>query len=339
MFFQVIILKRFITLISVFILIISFCITAFSFKIDGSDDNVEWEDSDSVVLFMNEESNCNIDFGSYKWAVEDESLYICFNFFENNFDHTNSYLGISFSIEDSEFYTLDTEMTTVFDSDKYRVEAAMLYDGAYGAACETRIGFKHGIPSQINGKVRFVDSEGAYSNVYYYTINHIPYTNTYIETEFPTTKPVKTTIATATKADKTTKNKTTTKKTTDDGLGLLDFLIDNETTKPPKTTKAKTTKEKTTRSVKEKKTKVVVVTSFVFIENEISSEITEPITDIYNEQTEIITSSPVSTPDGKKYQMLTAVAGAIVLVAVAVIGTYSANKKANKESSESDNNE
>ncbi len=127
-------------------------------------------------------------------------------------------------------------------------------------------------------------------------------------------------------------------------MGLLDFLIEKETTKPPKTTKVKTTKEKTTkikttRSTTEKKTKVLVVTSLVFIENDVLSDTTEPITEIYNEQTENITSSAVSTTDGKKYQMLTAVAGAIVLVAVAVIGTHSANKKANKESYESDNNE
>lgn len=323
-------LKRYVVIFSSLILILSFCITAFSFKIDGFDYDVEWEDSDSVALFIKEESNSKINFGSYKWVIEDGSLFICFNFYEKDFDHLNSNIGISFSIEDSQYYTLESESSDVFDSDKYRVETAMMYDGAYGAVCEARVGFKYGIPDQINGKVRFIDTYGSYSNVYHFTINLYSNDYTYYSPEVPVEKTTKPTASNTTK--QTTKSKNTTKKvTTTESNGsiwdLLDILLETSTTKPEKTTKPKA----------EKKSKVNVVTSVFVVEKEITYNITEAVTEIYNKTSltnENIINSTVSTSDGKKYQMLTAIAGGITLITVAILGTYGANKKTNNKSSD-----
>ncbi len=157
----------------------------------------------------------------------------------------------------------------------------------------------------------------------------------------------------------TTQYKTTTQKSNENNIDWLNMLLeaDDPEPQPPKTTKEKTTKEKTAKekTTKEKITKAktaksktekntnenVAKTSKV-IQN-INSE-TNPLTNsvvqtIYIVQTEIVSETSISTSDGKKYQMITAIAGAVTLITVAVLGTLGANKKANKNgsgSSESD---
>lgn len=318
----------------------SFYVTAFSFKIDGSDDKGEWENSQAVALFVKEESNCKIRFGSYKWNIEDGSLYICFNFYETDFDHLNSNIGISFSVDGSQYYTLLSEESQIFDSDKHRIETAMKYDGAYGAVCEARVGFKYGIPENINGKVRFIDTEGAYSNVYYFSISNPSYTYDYPEyqTEKPpkTTKPTETKPTTTVLQTTTQKEKTTKPKTTESDGSIWDFLdvfIETTTKKPGKTTTSKP----------EKTTKVKVVTSVVIVEKvkpvKQSETITETAADVKTTAETIAETTAnetiiESTSDGKKYQIITAVAGGITLITVAVLGTYGANKKAENKSSD-----
>mgnify|MGYP003308902498 CR=1 FL=1 len=73
-------MKRYLAILSVIVLVLSFSITVFSFNIDGKDKGTEWENAESIVLLSSEESNSNVSYGLMKWVVEENSLFICFNF-------------------------------------------------------------------------------------------------------------------------------------------------------------------------------------------------------------------------------------------------------------------
>lgn len=335
-------MKRFFAVLSVFILIISCGITVFSFEIDGTDTGTEWENSQSILLFSGEESNNKVSFGAVRWVVEDGSLYLCFNFIEPDLIADNTNAGVSFSVEDSEYYVVTAASDAFYDSDKYRVEGAFSIDIAQGALCEARVGFKYGIPNEINCRVRFIDSEGSYSNVYdFYIENETDdyCEDTYIKTEKETSKSNKTdktTKETTTKAAKTTKTKTTkasktTDKSDDNVFDLIDILLREETTE--KTYSEKTTKKKTSKTTK--KSQKSAVTSVKIIEKEVyvtvntSTEASESLLSTQAEQSNNtnINQSKISTSEGKKYQTLVAIAGSIALIAVAVLGALGSNRK------------
>ncbi len=324
-------MKRYFSALLVIILVISFAVTAFSFKIDGTVDGFEWENADSAIVFSSGESNNEVEFGSYMWFVDENNLYLYFNFTDPNLLPDNTKAGVSLCIDDSESYTFTSSTYENYDSEKYRVEGAMQIDITQGASCEVRVGFKHGIPDNINGKVRFIDSNGSYSNIYDFKIENKTSDNDYIYEYYePSTVKPTTTKAEKSTASETVKSDKTTKKNDDDSLGFLDFLFYDETTTQKKTTKS-TTRRETPKTTKKPKTSVKIVEKEVYITvietNAAKSEPVEENTTIKD----TTAHAQITSSQGKKYQMITAAGGLAVLLSIAVIGTVGANKKANKE--------
>lgn len=322
-------MKRVLAFASAFILVICCCLTVYSFEIDGIDDGVEWYGSNSVKL-LDGESNCKVNLGIVKWSLDSKNngLYLCFMFSESELTKENINVGISLTIEDSEPFVLTMSSTpNSYDIDKYSFDGAMSVDENKGVTCEIRIGMKYGLPSQINGKVRFIDSDGSPSNFYDFTIDN----ETYVEETAPIYKeenPIKPTTKKSSTIKSTTKE--SSKTTQSYGFDFLDFLLSEETTS--KKSKSKTTTKKSTTSKSEKTTK----SSVKIIEKEIYiSAVTEPAAETPATTSSLsqvsnsnAAQSNISLSEGSKYKTFTAIAGGIALIAVAVLGTLGSNKKA-----------
>lgn len=329
----------------------------FCFEIDGIDSGTEWEGSKSELILSNEESNNNVDFASVKWAIEENSLFICFNFTEPYLTEENTNVGVSFSVEDSEFFVFKADSDSLYDNETYRIEGAVETNLTNGVVCEIRVGFKYGIPSETNTKVRFIDTKNSYSNVYDVVINNYSYnynvdvgsydktvktTNT---TKLQTTKTAKETTKTeTTTTEKTTKSKSneSTDNFTDPLIKIINFLLTDDTTKSKASeTSTKKVKEKTTRKTNQNKKNITLSTSNADnVSTEIITTYPTDFESVETNYTEMNISNnmqqTISTTKGKKYQMLTAVAGGISLIAVAILGTLGANRKAEKENNNFD---
>jgi len=337
-------MKRYFYIISSAIILIAFTVNSFAFNIDGIIKRTEWENAETVLLLDGEESNNNTNFGLVNWKIEEGSLFLCFRYIEEKTEGDVSLSGISLIIENSEEFIVTAESSlTESDSSEYRFEGFCTYDKINGGTCEIRVGAKHGLPSEISARARFIDSNGSYSNVYEFTIHNSisvypPYEHDNYEkpTKATTTKPTTTqttesSISKTTQTEKTTAEKTTRKSTAKatkkNSSGLLDLILNNidetttqktkqtETTKKPaKNTKKSTTKHQNTENIPTNTSAIPV--SIIYVSN---SGITPDVT------------TNISTTEGTKFKMLTAVFGGITLVTVAALGTIGANKKANKK--------
>lgn len=335
-------MKRIIAFASIFVLVICCGLTAFSVDIDGYNDGAEWNEATAVAL-LNGESNSKINFGTVKYKVDYEtnSLFLFFMYLDPDLTQDNLNTGISLTIENSDPFVLTTDSTPItYDVDKYSFEGAISINETNGALCEIRLGMKYGIPDEINGSVRFIDSDGVPSNVYYFTFINELYAESQAETvKTATTKKSATVKETTTKATTTA---STTLRKIDLNIPNFDFLSgdDKTTTKKSETKttnkKEKTTKsDKTTKAAKTKKSTVKVYEKEVYIsivteivENP-ASEATETATVIQTEDN--ISDGEISTTQGSKYKTITAICGGIALIAVAVLGTIGSNRKAKKD--------
>ena len=287
-------------------LILNFTFTALCITIDGAHNGVEW-DGATVDQLLNGESNSNVDFGLVKTIIDskENALYLCFMFIDPSLEPDNTFAGVSLSVENSESFSVTAEDTPCYsDSSDYVFNGAISIDENNGATCEIRIGFKNGLPQEISANVRFIDSEGALSNVYYFTVINKDYSETTeliitepeseIENyETETSKKQKTTVIKTTK-EKTTKEKTTkkAKTTTEKEEKATDYTLKPRTTKaekkktefyiqtsPPysyvRKTKApkKTTSAKTTVVQKTKTTKQAPATVYYYEKEIIISHI------------------------------------------------------------------
>lgn len=324
-------MKRFIAAVSAAVLIFYCSVTVFSFEIDGIDNGTEWRGTQSAVL-VDGESNCKVKFGMVKWSADNEAnvLYLCFNFIESEPTEENINSGVSLSVENSEpFVVTASTSPNAIDNDKYSFSGAVSANKNEDITCEIKLGMKYGIPSKVDCKVRFIDSDAKISNVYDLTIETVEET----ETTVSTTEKEKTT--------KTTSPKTTKKNSED----LFDIINTKTTTAKPKktttvkpektsktstkTTKAKTTKAKTTKKrvpsssktdtqiIYEEKTQNITEISTYVIESEIAETETH--------------SNVISTTEGKKYKLITAIAGGSILLLVAVLGSMKISKKSTDE--------
>lgn len=311
-------------------------INSFAFKVDGISKQTEWENSSTIHLLDRKESNNKINFGLVNWAIEDGSLFLCFRFIEENPPEDTSRIGVSLLIEDSDEFTVTTESSPAqSDSLEYLFEGFCTYDITNDGTCEIRVGAKYGLPSEISGKARFIDSNGSYSNVYDFTITNNTYTyyepDYYIEPVETTTlksTTAKQTTEISSKAEKTTKKSSskTTKKNSSGLLGI--FFNDKEETTVKQTKSDKTTK---TSSEKTKKQTVKSSKSPSTRTNTTENSVAIPTSIVYITESNIApVNNSVSTTEGTKYKILTAVFGGITLVTVAVLGTIGANKKAQK---------
>ncbi len=165
-------MKKIISAFLCFILLYLIAFSAFSFKIDGIDNGTEWDGS-YVYEFIDGESNCNIDFGivKIKFDHDTDALYFCFLFTDPDLKSDNSYSGVSLSIDGAPAYEI-TSCDSVYHegTNDYSFDGAITIDNNTGATCEIRVGFKSGLPKQIDCSVQYIDSHGDYSNYYDFTV-------------------------------------------------------------------------------------------------------------------------------------------------------------------------
>lgn len=329
-------MKRILPVLCSLILIISFAFSAFSAEIDGIDDGAEWDNA-FVLKLLDGESNCDVNFGLFKAKFDNKNsaVFFSFMFIDPNLEQGNTNAGISLIIEDSEPFVLTMSSTpNEYDIDKYSFNGAMTVDENNGATCEVRIGLKYGLKDKIEGSVRFIDSAGAPSNFYDFSIENDGYVNTtqyyYNENNY--------TVKTTTEKNKTTTEKMTTKNETTENKTEneidLDFIFDlftETSTKRVTTTKVVKTTEKTNVQTKnyEKKNSVTLVTeslteseatAIAVFENIQTLEITESIEN---------NNKRVSLSDGSRYKMITGVVCGLILLIIAALGTF--KFKNNKE--------
>lgn len=149
-----------------------FVLSVFSFSIDGNDSGVEW-DGASVYKLVDGDSGCGVNFGlvKIKLDVDENYIYYCFHFSDSNLLSDNPYAGISLSVNNSQFFEIIASESTVYENiSPYSFESAIYVDNNNGATCEVRFGFKSGLPQKIDSSVRFIDSNGYYSNYYDFTV-------------------------------------------------------------------------------------------------------------------------------------------------------------------------
>ena len=341
-------MKRVVSVFAVFILIYINLFSAFSFDVDGIDSGTEW-DGATIYTLIDGESNCRVNLGlvKVKFDYETDALNFCFLFSDPDFTADNLHAGISLSVDNSTPF----EVTSSAGSDyqnilPYSFEGAVILDDNKGATCEIRVGFKSGLPETINCSVRYIDSQGSYSNYYNFEIINELYVPDEILTVIPS---VNNNDSSNYNTDKTSKKSTTKKKTTEKD----DYTIK---TSPPYSytgrTKKSTTKKTidsavvmTSKPVKTKKETVKVYyyekevyISEIFISETISktlessseneSNIPDNIT-ISNEYSEM-QHEDISLSKGTKYKKVITCVGLAAFITLAVIGVYSAKKGSDK---------
>lgn len=331
-------MKHIVSFICILILLLSFILSAFSYDIDGIDNGYEW-DGATVCKILDGESNCGVNFGviKYKFDYETSAVVFCFMFSDPDFTPENDNAGILLSVEDSSFEFNASDGTKSDNIDPYSFDGAIYLDENNGATAEIIVGIKAGLPKSLDCCVRFIDSQGYYSNYYHFIVINDEYEEPDTLVIYPTTesyiKP-ETTRKTTTK--KTTQKRTTTIKTTAE-----------PTTKKIKTTKADVTATKLTTTTTTKPTTKVqnnvtiiyhekeVYISHVYIKPTTEETTTLPLTSeiSVSETSEKIPDETVVTlSQGTKYKKILSAVGLTAFVAIACFGIYSAKKTSdNKE--------
>ncbi len=357
-------MKRIAAVFLFFIFISAWIFRVFSFDIDGLDSGIEWDGATSYTL-IDGESNCGINFGlvKVKFDHETSALLLCFHFIDPDMERDNQNAGITISVEDSpEFGIVASHVTRSENIPPYSFDGAIGVYEFNGATCEVRVGFKSGLPEKIDCKVRFVDSQGYYSNYYDFTVVNENYSPPETQIVFPTAD--NSDSAYNPDADKviTSKKKSTTKKSTtkkeasntNSEKTQTEFVIKTsppysytgrKTTKRVRTEKPTTVKITKPEATKKETVKVYyyekeVYISEVYITETIkptdlnlteSSAISETSTEISLNNTEISYSSKetVSLTQGSKYKKIISGASLAAFVLLAVFGAYSAKKNTN----------
>lgn len=237
-------------------------VTASGVNIDGLHNGVEWDNATVNQLFSGE-SNSKVNYALVKTMIEpDESaVYFCFMFIDPFLEPENTSVGLMLTLNNYDSFTVSAENSpSVYDTSDCVFDGAISIDENNGATCEIRVGFKQGLPERVSATVRFIDSDGAMSNNYSFTVINRYYSETteliITEEELPSTE-------TNTTKEMTTKQKTTRKKTTTEKEEkTTDYTLKPRTTKeekkktefyiqtsPPYSYVRKTKAPKTTKSV------------------------------------------------------------------------------------------
>ncbi len=324
-----------------FVFIFAFSAYAFSYNIDGIDTGREW-DSAVVYNLVDGESNCGVDFGvvKVKFDYETNAFLFCFLFSDPDLTSDNTFAGISLNVEGAEFIVNASEGVSSQNIDPYSFDGAVYLDVNNGATCEVRVGVKAGLPQSVNCSVRFIDSQGSFSNYYPFTIINEAY-------EEPTTVFISS-VDNEEDENTSLKKKTTRRYTT---TTRPDITIK---TSPPysytgrtKRTTTKKTTEKILNSTKAPKNNVTIIyhekevfVSEVYVESKIThslSESAEEIT-VVTEKSESVSqpeettsrSNEITLSKGTKYKKIMTVAGLVGFVSLAGFGVYSAKKSSGK---------
>lgn len=356
------ILKSLTVLICIFAFLFQYTLSASSVDIDGYQGGVEWDGATSDLLISGE-SNCGVEFALVKTLIDTESsaLFLCFTFIDQKIKTDNLNAGVALCVENSDQFeiTLFNSYLSA-DSSKYSFDSAIRADENNGAICEFRIGFKYGLPETIPFSVRFIDAEGALSNVCRFSVINNFYTET---TELIIDIEEKET----TKAKATSKKKTTRYRT--DAETVYVYITNKKSTTKKRTTKfyiqtsppysyVRKTKAPTTKKIITEKPNISkykpatvyyyekeVIISHIYIsemqttplisytsalnDNITTESVTEPSTDTVYSYKE---KSAFSLSKGMNYKTIVLVFGAIGFAIIAAVGVKSSRKN-------SDNNE
>lgn len=337
------------------------CITAFvsdfskayPAEIDGLHDVIEW-DSAVITVLVDGESNSGVDFGLVQTMIDSENsaVFFCFMHKDSSLDKSNTETGVMISVENSDYFTVTPAMSPAADdSSKHSFEGFSSADDNNGATTEIRVGFKHGIPKEINCKARFIDAEGRLSNIYSFTVVNDEYTETteliITHAEPETTKRPATVKAAATTKRKTatTKKKSETqKRTTTEPTEAFEISKTPRRYTYVRTTKPRATQQETTsRVIKTSPASVYyyekeVIISQVYIT---MTEDTKTVSDTNGaEETTTKAQTQNATPaepateakntfslsEGAKKKTLIGIMAAISFTVIAVAGTRSSKK-------------
>ena len=353
------VLKIFFVFLIIFVCVSEFP-SAYSAEIDGIHSGDEW-DSAVVTKLFDGESNCGVGFALVQTMIdiENRAVYFCFMHRDVSVEPDNINTGVVFSVGNSEWFEVTPEMSPTYsDSSEYSFEGAVSVDEDHGVTTEIRTGFKSGIPEEIKCSVRFIDSSGAMSNVYNFTVINDKYTET-DELIITQNKPVKTEKEAAVKTTKEPKE--TTEKDSEDDVKSTSSVKKSEefviastprrytyvrTTRPPETKKNET---QIRTSAKQKAATVYyyekeIIVSQVYVTQSETQTTAVTVSETAAEDTTafILSSEPetkgkstFTLSEGAKKKTVIGVLAAISFTAIAVAGTRN-SKRTNEENDNPD---
>lgn len=322
-----------------------------SADIDGVFTGDEWDGAVVTKIFEGE-SNCGVNFALVHSMLDSENgaLFLCFMHKDPSLEYGNSVTGVSLSVDGSGYFDVTASASKTYDdSSKHSFEGCVSVDENNGATTEIRVGFKYGLPKETECSVRFIDSAGALSNVYHFTVVNDEYTEP-TEMIITQNEPEKTQKEKTVRAEKTTKKKKTTtkkssKKTTTEA-----------TLKPTQKeeTRKKSTYSRRTRTTREETTAATVKTTAAprpatvyYYEKEViisqvyvtQPELTEESKTSLPETTAVHTSSLImnetetqvkssfSLSEGTRKKTIIGIFAAISFTVIAAAGTRTSKKK------------
>ena len=310
-------MKRLYFVISIFLIFVFSLNAHATVKIDGSDDGLEWQNAEYIML-INEVGINNVDFGFAKTLVSSEYEIDFFLFLSDRISGSYENAGFILTVNDSlEINVFSSGIQVHGDPDLYHVDAKMSVDPHDGAACEISVAFKRGLPEKISAKACLVDGNGNHS--YHYPIMCVnPF---YIEETIMTTSDITKQSVISKPSEKKTER--VTKEITNSDL-----------------TEAKTEKSKTTKKY-EDKTVVYFYEKEIIVSQVYESDKNVSVIDNFSE--DIATATDVQTlSKGLKIQQLICIAGGVFLLGIGAWASLSGKMKKpidnhGTENSESDN--
>ncbi len=334
----------------ILILLFSLISNVFSYEIDGIDNGYEWDGATVYKLFEGE-SNCGADFGilKYKFDYDTSAVMFCFMFSDPDLEPDNINAGILLTVESSDFEFNASDVKKSDNQNPYSFDGAIYLDENNGATAEIRVGIKAGLPESLECSVRFIDSQGYYSNYYPFTIINNEYSETenvviypsedFVITEKPARKTTKSTTI------RTTKKRTTTeKRTTSTTSGTTRRIT---TTKPKKLLSDTTTIKPT-----EPFTTAINNATIIYLEKEIyiSHVYVQPTESTIATETSAVSDTEISTEvmtslissdnekitlsQGTKYKKILTGVGLTAFLILASFGIYSAKNNSGNTSEE-----
>ena len=330
---------------------------AYSADVDGIFSADEWDGAVVAKIFEGE-SNCGVNFALVHTMIDSENsaLFLCFMHKDSSLEYDNTVTGVSLLADGSDYFDVTVSDSPAYsDSSEHSFEGCVTVDKNNGATTEIRIGFKYGLPKEIECTVRFIDSVGALSNVYDFTVvndEFVEATEMIITQDLPEETEKEKTV----RAEKTTKSKksptekrTTRKssKTTTDKL-IAKITQENETRrKSTYSRRVRTTKPRTT-AVSDNITaapkpatvyyyeKEVIISQVYITQTEATSFVettqeAKTVTTSEQANASIVTETEIkssfSLSEGAKKKALVGVFAAISFTVIAAAGTRSSKKK------------
>lgn len=138
--------------------------------IDARLDPCEWyQYKTEAVITQKDNSNCGIEFGSFRFLLDEENnaVYFAAEGISEDIDRENKKSGVAVSLNGGDFVSLTGEGTSGYDKALYGFEHAVRVDTHNGFTCEAKMAVKNGLPGQMTLGIRYIDGSGVESNVHY----------------------------------------------------------------------------------------------------------------------------------------------------------------------------